>query len=104
MVNLVFYFSTTLILGRALTCVTWTLCGGVKRCHMCCRICVQMVSRKPRLHGEEKECIISKGLLEVLFCLLCESDSILEILYHVPGATLCYFCLHPPVRLLLYKI
>lgn len=44
------------------------------------RACVQMLSPTLRPH-EEKKCVISKGLLEVLSCLLCESDSILEILY-----------------------
>lgn len=77
-------------------------CVEVTLCHTRCR-CVQMVSLTRGLHGEEKKCVISKGLLEVVWCLLCESDSILEILYYVPTA-LYYFCLRPPVRPSLYKM
>lgn len=79
-------------------------CVEVKLCHTCCRVCVQTMSPTSGLHGEEKKCVVSKALLEFRWCLLCESDSILEIVYRVPGAALCYFCLRPPARPSLYKI
>lgn len=41
----------------------------------------KLVSLTQGVHRKEKEYLINKGFLKVLLCVLCDSDSVLEILY-----------------------